>query len=170
LDELLSSPKLRLRLSPAELDKTLLELYDTISESPGGDILRVIGGAGSIGLQNFYMRRHAERKRWQEIREGIAPELFPSFTIDEEKNEDATRSATDLVRRVLERHLPTPGTTSALRQGSEPLDQRRSTPKMCSSRGSSNSGNLMAWNSLTSPKKALQPRLQRSRNVFSILI
>jgi hypothetical protein len=67
IDEILDTPKLRIKLSPAELDKQLLELYDTISESPGGDVLRILGGGGQIGLQNLYLKRHAERERWKTL-------------------------------------------------------------------------------------------------------
>jgi hypothetical protein len=56
IDEILESPKLRLQLSPAELDKSLLELYDNVSRGPSGDVLRLIGAGGNpIGLQNLYM-------------------------------------------------------------------------------------------------------------------
>ena len=82
IDQFLDSPKLRLKLSPAELDKSLLELYDTVSESPGGDILRLIGGGGVVALQNLYMRRRSERERWRKIKEGatFSPlDIFPSY-------------------------------------------------------------------------------------------
>ena len=52
LDELLSSPKLRVKLSPAKLDKLLLELYDSVVQGPSGDVFRVIGGGSNVGRQS----------------------------------------------------------------------------------------------------------------------
>ena len=39
IDKILESPTLHLKLSPAELDKSLLDLYARLSESPSGDVL-----------------------------------------------------------------------------------------------------------------------------------
>jgi hypothetical protein len=102
LDEILESPKLRLKLSPGELDKSLLELYDKLSESPSGDLLRMIGGGGRIGMQNLYMK---QRSLQQQRRRGEIPELFPSF-LEEMLPEDAEKSPTQRVRWALRRNLP----------------------------------------------------------------
>ena len=56
----MSQPELRLQLSPAELDKSLLELYNQVSVSPGGDILRVIGGGTDVGRQNQYIQQKTQ--------------------------------------------------------------------------------------------------------------
>lgn len=61
LDQILSEPKLRLALSPAELDKRLLEFYDNFSGGPSGDLLRIIGGGANVGAQNLYLKRQARK-------------------------------------------------------------------------------------------------------------
>ena len=63
LDTVLASPKLRLKLSAAELDKQLLELYNKVSQSPSGDVLRVVGGGTDVGKQNLYVKQQARRGR-----------------------------------------------------------------------------------------------------------
>jgi len=60
-DELMSSPKLRVKLSPAKLDKLLLELYDSVTDGPSGDVFRVIGGGANVGKQNLYMKQQQSK-------------------------------------------------------------------------------------------------------------
>jgi hypothetical protein len=108
IDEFLGSPKLRLKLSPAELDKTLLELHDKISESPGGDVLRVMGGGGIIGLQNLYMKRKAAKENRKKLSYGLSLDLFPNFAEDFVGDEDR-RTATQWIRWTLNRNLPRRG-------------------------------------------------------------
>ena len=111
IDEVLESPKLRIKLSPAELDKQLLELYDTISESPGGDVLRILGGGGQIALQNLYLKRHAERERWRKLnnkrlanKDQSLISLLPSFTVEEVLTDEFQRSASQWVRYSLRKN------------------------------------------------------------------
>eukprot|EP00566_Odontella_aurita_P001677 CAMPEP_0113546674 /NCGR_PEP_ID=MMETSP0015_2-20120614/11934_1 /TAXON_ID=2838 /ORGANISM="Odontella" /LENGTH=897 /DNA_ID=CAMNT_0000447149 /DNA_START=463 /DNA_END=3153 /DNA_ORIENTATION=- /assembly_acc=CAM_ASM_000160 len=81
LDEVLQSPKLRLKLSPAELDKQLLEFYDSVTKGPRGDILRVIGGGNDVAMQDFYLKRQTMRENREKNELGPAEEdLFPSAT------------------------------------------------------------------------------------------
>jgi len=61
-EEFLGSPKVKVRLSPAELDKQLLDLYDSVSRSPGGDIVRIIGGGANVGAQNYYLKQQALKR------------------------------------------------------------------------------------------------------------
>ena len=61
LDELMSSPKLRVKLSPAKLDKLLLELYDSVADGPSGDVFRVIGGGLNVGKQNLYLKQQQSK-------------------------------------------------------------------------------------------------------------
>lgn len=61
IETMFDSPKVQLQLSPAELDRQLLDLYKWVSKSPGGDVLRVIGGGADVGKQNQYMRRARRR-------------------------------------------------------------------------------------------------------------
>lgn len=107
MDEILESPKLRIKLSPAELDKQLLELYDSISESAGGDVLRILGGGGQIALQNLYMKRHAERERWRKLKNKDRPlivSLLPSFGVQDVTTEDFQRTASQWVRWSLRKN------------------------------------------------------------------
>lgn len=62
IDELLTSPKLNVKLSPAELDKQCIELYEYIAKGPSGDILRIIGGGQEVAMQHRYMKRQAIKK------------------------------------------------------------------------------------------------------------
>ena len=65
LDDLLSSPKLRVKLSPAKLDKLLLELYDGVIQGESGDIFRVIGGGANVGNQRSWNVRKIISSRGQ---------------------------------------------------------------------------------------------------------
>ena len=103
IEEILASPKLRVKLSPAELDQSLLELYDKLSESPSGDLLRLIGGGGSIAMQNLYMRRKAQK----ELQRGVMPELLPSLSnYETETNKETYSTPTQLVRWAMRKNLP----------------------------------------------------------------
>jgi len=178
LDELLTSPKLRLKLSPAELDKALLEFYDRASESPGGDLLRVIGGGGEVGLQNWYLRRQAERERWRKLKEGVAPEMFSNFSSEVDGSDDLLGSASQLVRRSLRRNLNKIGSRNTLRLQAKNNDssnenQNKNTPSMSySSRPTpSPSATLCTWNGLRSPQSFYRRVPSRSAtNKFSLLI
>lgn len=102
IDDILESPKLRLKISPAELDKTLLELYDQITVGPGGDVLRMIGGGGQVGLQHLYMRRQAKK---EQQRTGTFPDLVPFYLKDTEP-EESPKTLVGGIRRALRRNLP----------------------------------------------------------------
>lgn len=175
-DKLLESPKLRLKLSPAELDNSLLELYDRASESPGGDLLRLIGGGGQVGLQNLYIRRQVERERWEKMKQGLAPEIFPTFP-DIDGPDDKEGTASQLVRRSLRRNLSKIGNRNTLRlqaktdASSNNSNENKNTPRMsCSCRTTTSSG-LNTWTGLRSPQN-LHPRMpsRTATNRFSLLI
>lgn len=108
-DEFLSSPKLRLKLSPAELDRSLLEFYDTVSESPSGDLLRLIGGGGAVGLQNMYMRQQAQKEL---LRKGSVPTFLPP-PLDLSESEDRDRTPSQWVRRVMQKNRPAANSAKA---------------------------------------------------------
>jgi hypothetical protein len=175
IDQFLDSPKLRLKLSPAELDKSLLELYDTVSESPGGDILRLIGGGGAIALQNLYMRRRSERERWRKIKEGatFSPlDIFPSYVEDDGSmdNEMNDGTPTQLIRQSLRRNLPR--ITPRVKSKSKATEvQSDTTPTMStgtyasSSRTRLFSHTIQEWNGM----RPIPKSLSRSSK-FSILI
>jgi len=69
IDEILASPKLRFQLSPAQLDKNLLDFYDKYPHGQYGDLIRVIFGRGvDVGRQNHYLRQQASKlKRQQQM-------------------------------------------------------------------------------------------------------
>jgi hypothetical protein len=167
IDELLDSPKLRVKLSPAEMDKALLKLYDTISESPGGDILRVIAGGGPIGLQNLYMRRHVEKERWRRLREGRNFDLFPTYLFDDDRREAKRTTASYLVRTSLRRNIPDLNSSNKAfgLNGDEKGDDRDEAPKMCfgTRQTSLHAISIPKWNGL---KRIPPSRYSR----FSLLI
>ena len=160
-----------MKLSPAELDKSLLELYDTVSESPGGDMLRLIGGGGAVALQNLYMRRHAERERWRKLKDGVAfsaLDIFPTYVDDDgnEADEIYDGTPTQLIRQSLGRNLPriTPRAKSKIT-----VTKSDVTPKMCclvpaNSRVTSSFA-IGEWNGFRPVKNSF-----RACNKFSILI
>jgi len=65
LDEILDSQTLRIKLSPAELDKQLLELYNSVVQGPRGDVFRVIGGGTDVGKQFLYLQQQAVKRKKQ---------------------------------------------------------------------------------------------------------
>jgi hypothetical protein len=103
-DQLLETPKLRLQLSPAELDKRLLELYKNIAEGPSGDVLRIIGGGNEVALQDLYLKKQASKKRARnprtERRLSFRPSLQP---VGEDSDEKIT--ASQRVNLALRRNL-----------------------------------------------------------------
>eukprot|EP00804_Cyclotella_cryptica_P012376 CCRYP_010832-RA/>CCRYP_010832-RA protein AED:0.05 eAED:0.05 QI:418/1/1/1/1/1/7/44/883 len=92
LDELLSSPKLRVRLSPAKLDKLLLELYDSVTEGPSGDVFRVIGGGANVGMQNLYLKQQQSK-------------MAKMGYLEEFPHDPTDSTPTGLVKRALSRNF-----------------------------------------------------------------
>merc|ERR1712157_645748 len=56
------SQTLQIKLSPAELDKQLLELYISVTKGLSGDVLRVIGGGTDVGKQFLYLQQQAVKR------------------------------------------------------------------------------------------------------------
>lgn len=100
-EKILDSPKLQLQLSPAELDKRLLELYEGVAGGPGGDLLRVIVGGNDVAFQTLYIKRNAARKRGKDASRSVA---FGPF--DGDDRDDNARTASQWVQRTLKRNLP----------------------------------------------------------------
>jgi len=124
LDTVLASPKLRLKLSAAELDKQLLELYNKVSQSPSGDVLRVVGGGTDVGKQNLYLRRQAMRGR----------KLTQSRTFVDGGEVYEEDGAAGLVRLSLKRNFPQRGaerTDMALSHRKSGSNVRRKGLDMC---------------------------------------
>ena len=168
IDEFLDSPKLRLKLSPAELDKSLLELYDAVVESPGGDILRLIGGGGFIAMQNLYMRRQAERKRLRKMKKGAPLDTFIVHD-DEDQADDKDGTITQLIRRSLRKNIPDIVNKNGrhVNPTVKTNEKSENTPSMCFRPEYSLPSRLHTWSGLRKPA-VLSPR--RSSNHFSVLI
>ncbi len=122
LDEVLGSPKLKVKLSPGELDKILLELYINVSEGPGADVLRMIGGGANVGRQKYYMKQQALRtKRLQhQSKKDKASELTfvpPQFLEDVGTGDSST--ITKLIKNTLKRNYSkNPNEDATLKQKS----------------------------------------------------
>lgn len=125
LDEILESPKLRLQLSPAELDKQLLDLYTKVSEGPSGDVFRVIGGGTSVGRQNLYMKQQARKQ----AKFGLDLFTLPVFA-DLEDIDDRERTPTQWVKLALNRTLPKNSPSFTKRQTSSLRAKNRDSTKM----------------------------------------
>jgi hypothetical protein len=102
IEKILDSPKLQLQLSPAELDKRLLELYEGVTDGPGGDLLRVIVGGKDVAFQTLYIKRTEARKR---RKNAANPRSVVFGPFDDERDENA-RTASQWVQRALKRNLP----------------------------------------------------------------
>mmetsp|Transcript_47371 Transcript_47371/g.57358 ORF Transcript_47371/g.57358 Transcript_47371/m.57358 type:complete len:393 (-) Transcript_47371:183-1361(-) len=122
LDQLLTSPKLRFKLSPAELDETLLDIYNKVSESPSGDVLRVIGGGTDVGWQKRYLWRQKWSKRRNELLQqhsflggGSGKDGQSAHLSDMENNhsdaDDKDLMPAEWVSRALYRNLPSMANT-----------------------------------------------------------
>jgi hypothetical protein len=102
IDKILESPKLELQLSPAELDRRLLELYESVAGGPGGDLLRVISGGNDVAFQQMYIKRNEAKKR-SKNRIGRSVVFGP---FDGDDREDNARTTSQWVQRALRRNLP----------------------------------------------------------------
>lgn len=121
IDVILQSPKLRLELSPAELDKKLLELYNNVADGPSGDVLRIIGGGNDVALQDLYVRRKRNSSKSH-------PSFLGSAIGESKKNE---RTASQWVNSVLKRNLPK-ADGGFMSEGDNPGKQEKSDDmKMC---------------------------------------
>lgn len=133
IDNVLETPKLRLKLSPAELDKQLLELYNRVTDGPGGDILRMFGGSQEIARQNLYLKRHARREREKNKTNQTSLAFGPFDSLDED-SDAGKRTASQQVKWSLRRNLPksiTPFPQSAPRkQQNPPSEKNDDTSKM----------------------------------------
>lgn len=97
LDELLDSPKLRVKLSPAKLDKLLLDLYDGVTKGPSGDVFRVIGGGASVGRQHLYLKQQAAKTVTHQ--QSKPPSFLDASVLNKS-------SPTTLVTNALNRNFP----------------------------------------------------------------
>jgi hypothetical protein len=105
IESMLASPKLRLQLSPAELDKQLLDLYKKVADGPSGDILRIIGGGKEVALQDFYIKKKAAGRRASDPR-SVDKITFGPFEVLGDDADGGRRTVSQLVNSVLRRNLP----------------------------------------------------------------
>jgi hypothetical protein len=175
LDEILESPKLRLALSPAELDKQLLELYNRVTDGPGGDILRIIGGGQEVALQSLYLRRQAFR---QKAKNPKYDPLFSAFSgLEDDDDDHDLKTASQWVNRSLRRNLkrrPTSSAGDSIGQGgnSRQTDSAgKSQSKLKMSLSSSGSGQPLRSSTmiLSAGRSTFAPK-RSSTLSFSLLI
>jgi len=115
IEAILQSPKLRVQLSPAELDKRLLNFYNDVTGGPGGDVVRVIsGGSVSVGRQHLYLKQKARKQR---RRNELAHNRFSRSQFNEELNntDENDRTPSQWVRTALNRNLPPKGNKSKIK-------------------------------------------------------
>jgi len=118
VDTLLNSPspKLRLQLSPAELDKRLLDFYDDMAGGPRGDVLRWIGagGSGTVSAQWQYLRRmelgRKVKEEWGRTKKGgwgkgAGARVGGPVFLEDGGEAGRGPSATKWVKRVLRRNM-----------------------------------------------------------------
>lgn len=98
VDELLSSPKLKLQLSPAELDRQLLELYKAVADNPSSDILRSVMGGSNVGRQGYYIKQQALKAKTKARMESA--QYKPHFSDD-----FGDGVATKWIKKTLRRNL-----------------------------------------------------------------
>jgi hypothetical protein len=121
LDEFLGSPKLRVKLSPAKLDKLLLELYDNVTKGPSGDVLRVIGGGANVGRQALYIKQQQSKLSNNVQDQGNSIDF----------NGADSSTPTSLVKRALKRNFPQKRANNWLPSSDSPKDRNKSeVPKM----------------------------------------
>ena len=118
VDALLASPKLKLQLSPAELDKQLLDLYNAFNENPSADIVRTVLGGANVGRQDYYIKEQARKlKNLERLKSGDKNAL-PQFLDDVGVGEYG--SATSWIKKTLRRNLQQSGSHNFLQEKKMP--------------------------------------------------
>lgn len=135
VDELLSSPKLKLQLSPAELDNQLLELYKAVVDNPTSDALRSALGGSKVGRQGYYLKQQALKAKTKARVENAQNK--PQFL-----NDAGEGDATKWIKQTLRRNLQSNGNKSFLpdkKHMSKTKDsQKNDHPSMMLSLGNQN--------------------------------
>ena len=161
---MLESPKLRLQLSPAELDKRLLELYKNISDGPRGDLLRVLGGGQEVAFQDFYIKRRASKLRRNKDIDSSSLSFGPfGDSLDEEDIKPNT--ASQWVQKALVKNLENSLTTPKPKPNKKASAKDKSNMKMLNPSHRSVSGRVAY---VTSPSQFCPPR--SATRSFSLLI
>lgn len=118
VDSLLASPKLKLQLSPAELDKQLLDLYNAFAENPSADMVRTVLGGANVGRQGHYLKEQARKQKNLVRLESGEKNALPQFLDDVGVGE--YRSATSWIKKTLRRNLQQSGSHSFLQDKKMP--------------------------------------------------
>lgn len=105
VDELLGSPKLKIQLSPAELDRQLLDLYNTISENPGADIFRTVMGGANVGRQNLYIRQQMRNEAKGRARKESKGSRITAPQFLDDVGGSESRSATKWIKKALRKNM-----------------------------------------------------------------
>ena len=133
VDELLSSPKLKLQLSPAELDRQLLDLYQAVTDNPSSDLLRTVLGGSNVGRQGYYLRQQALKAKAQaRLENRQVKAALPQF-LDDFGEGDATKWIKEALRRNLQStdghtFLPEKIQTSSTKNEGVFLPEKTKTP------------------------------------------
>jgi len=117
VDKLLSSPTLKLQLSPAELDRLLLDFYNTVVDGPSGDVFRwIANGSATCATQYLYLRNQeikARRRKDKVLRARkkfshgkiVKPSSINTPQFLEDVGPGRGQTATKWIRKVLKRNL-----------------------------------------------------------------
>lgn len=116
IDDILESPKLRLKTSPAELDQQLLKLYNDVAGGPRGDVFRVIGGGQEVAFQDLYIKQSASKKRGNLALNSTGLSFGPFEALNDDSDENPS-TASQWVKRALRNNLQGDGvSTSKIKQ------------------------------------------------------
>lgn len=130
LDSILQSPKLRLQLSPAELDKQLLELYKNIADGPRGDVLRVLGGGQEVAFQDLFIkRRTAKYRRNQSVDQSSLS--FGPFSDSMEAHDAKSPTVSQWVQQALSKNLENSAVAPNSNQNTKKSPSGQDNLKMC---------------------------------------
>ena len=142
LDEMLNSQTLEIKLSPAELDKQLLELYNSVVQGPRGDVFRVIGGGTDVGKQFLYLQQQAIKRKKQEqqqlrhdkaidvVYDEVENVTTAQSNHDDNHNINQSNLPAERVKRTIQRNLLLPSTfTSNSDKKSRLFEINLSSPK-----------------------------------------
>lgn len=152
LDELLSSPKLRVKLSPAKMDKLMLELYDSVVQGERGDVFRVIGGGATVGRQLRYIKEQQSKLSKSQYQDTATLAEIGLMSDSE------AITPTNLVKAALQRNLPEK--LVPLKSGKESnehskVQSKREVPKMMLLANSRQSNH--SWGSRLVPRGSFTP-------------
>ncbi|CAJ1917128.1 unnamed protein product [Cylindrotheca closterium] len=166
IDEILESPKLRLQLSPAELDNKLLDLYKNILNGPRGDVLRVLGGGQEVAFQDLYIKRSTSKLRKNQDVDQSSLSFGPFSDSIIEARDAKPNTASQWVQQALAKNLKSDdfATENSKRKTKKP-PKGKANMKMCIPNRISNQRFVPL---VTSPSQFCPP--QSATRSFSLLV